>query len=267
MDTDRVLIIDDDVETSTFLQGAFVEAGLEAETVTDAFAAMEKLRDRTYAAVVLDPMIRHRLNGYAVLNFIELEQPEMVERLFLLTGMSEQTIRRTVPSVLPRLFRKPSAAMKAVTAVLATCAPSGSREQAMNKGSVLLVEDDRMTASATQGMLEELGYAVEWAPNGREAFDALAARTFDVIMLDLVMPHVDGFMVLEHFRSEKPGLLRRVIVTTGIPEKYVQILDQSTIRCVLQKPLDVRRLEHLLLDCIKREEVPFQAGGEAPYLG
>ena len=70
---------------------------------------MEKLRERNYCAVILDPMIGERLNGYAVLNFLELEQPETVERLFLFTGMSEQTIRRTAPSVLPRLFRKSSA--------------------------------------------------------------------------------------------------------------------------------------------------------------
>lgn len=121
MDDDRILIIDDDAATAAILDAAFAEAGLETEMVDDAFSAMEKLREKSYCAVVLDPMIHRRLNGFAVLNFIELEQPEMIERLFLLTGMSEQTIRRTAPSVLTRLFRKPAAAAKAAAAIIATC--------------------------------------------------------------------------------------------------------------------------------------------------
>jgi DNA-binding NtrC family response regulator len=116
-----ILIIDDDAETGALLRAAFAEAGVATETVSDGFAAIDKLRERNYSAVVLDPIIRHGLNGYAVLNFIELEQPEMLERLFLLTGMSEQTIRRTAPSVLPRLFRKPFAATNAAAAVIAAC--------------------------------------------------------------------------------------------------------------------------------------------------
>ena len=259
MDQDRVLIIDEDEETAAFLRKTFAGAGVATDSVTDAFAAMEMLREQDYSAVVLDPMIRHRLNGYAVLNFIELEQPETLERLFLLTGMSEQTIRRTVPSVLPRLFRKPSASTRAAAAVIAMFDRSSH-----HKGSVLLVEDDRATACATRDLLNELGYAVEWAPNGRDALEVLAVRKFDVIMLDLVMPCMDGFTVLEYFHSEKPGLLRRVIVTTGIPDKYVQLLDRTAIGGIVQKPLDVGKLEQLLIDCASDGMVPFEAGGELP---
>ena len=60
MTDDRILIIDDDAETASFLQSAFSRAGVSSETVNDAFAAMDKLREHAYCAVVLDPMIRHR---------------------------------------------------------------------------------------------------------------------------------------------------------------------------------------------------------------
>jgi DNA-binding NtrC family response regulator len=122
MKEDRVLIIDADVEAAATVGAALEEAGLPAESVDDGFVAMAKLREYNYCAVILDPAIRRRLNGYAVLNFIESEQPEMIEHLYLLTGMSEQTIRRTAPSVLPRLFRKPSALSEAAAAVIEACA-------------------------------------------------------------------------------------------------------------------------------------------------
>jgi DNA-binding response OmpR family regulator len=182
-------------------------AGVAAESVADAFAAMEKLRERDYCAVILDPMIRQRLNGFSVLNFLELEQP-----------------------------------------VIEACIPGSHARQTIRK-SVLLVEDDRATASATIRVLDDLGYSAEWAQNGKEALDAVAAREFDAIMLDLVMPHVDGFAVLDQFHAERAALLRKVIVMTGMPDKYFAALDVSTLGGVVHKPLDVRRLEHLLVHC------------------
>src|SRR5438552_287462 len=116
---DSVLIIDDDQPIDEALRNALTASGLLVETVVDGFSAIEKLRRQRYCAVILDPMIRRRLNGYAVLSFIEQEKPEILEHLFLLTGLSQQTIARTAPSVLPRLFRKPSETSEVAAAVLA----------------------------------------------------------------------------------------------------------------------------------------------------
>lgn len=250
---DHVLIIDDDVETAAALGAAFNDAGLAAESVDDTFAAMEMLREQRYRAVILDPAIRHRLNGYAVLNFLELEQPKTLDRLFLLTGMSEQTIRRTAPAILPRLFRKPSALTEVAAAVIQACGLRAHRGGHSGPSSVLLVEDDSATAQATAHVLQELGYSVQWTRNGQEALEALGAREFDAIVLDLVMPHVDGFAVLEHLHAHDLTLLRRVIVITGMPEKYIEALDSRALRGVVRKPLDVARLKHLLLDRAGRD--------------
>ncbi|HKS24497.1 MAG TPA: response regulator [Thermoanaerobaculia bacterium] len=117
----RVLIVDEDGETTAALRALLGEAGVTVESADDTFAAMEKLRVGSYCAVILDPAIHRRLNGFAVLNFLELEQPETLDNVYLLTGMSEQTIRRTAPSVLPRLFRKPSALHAIAATVVGAC--------------------------------------------------------------------------------------------------------------------------------------------------
>jgi len=246
---DRILIIDDDLETAAALRAAFEDAGLATDFACDTFSALEKLREQTYRAVILEPAIHDRLNGYAVLNFLELEQPETIDRLFLLTGMSEQTIRRTAPAVLPRLFRKPSASMDAAAAVIQACGLRTRHRGRTKPISVLLVEDDRATAQATIDALEELGYSTHWALDGEEALEVLTAHDFDAIVLDLVMPHVDGFTVLEHFCSRNPALLRRIIVTTGMPDKYVEDLEGVALCGVVHKPLDIAKLERLVRTC------------------
>lgn len=239
-----VLIIDGDPDVGRSLATAFGDSGLSAESVSETFAAIDKLRDVRYRAVILDPMIRDRLNGYAVLNFIELDQPETLDHLFLWTAMSEQTIRRTAPAALPRFFRKPSAATDFATTVIEACG-------LMNRGgrSVLVVEDDQATARATMEVLRQLGYTTAWARDGGAALEALAAREFDAIMLDLVMPGIDGFTVLDHVHLHDPALLRRVIVITGMPDKYVSALERSALCGVIRKPVDVATLKPLLAEC------------------
>ena len=256
-----VLIIDDDPATSEILRAPFAAAGVDLDTASDGSEAMECLSHNDYCAVVLDPMIRHRLNGYAVLNFIEQEQPETLDSLFLLTGMSEQTIRRTAPAVLPRLFRKPYDAARLVSAILASCR---RREEVRPRefGSVLIVEDDQATATLLRDLVGEIGYSATIAASGREALACLHTTDFDAILLDLVMPDVDGFTLLEQLRMMKPYLLPRVIVATGMPERYISELDETLVCAIVPKPVDLatlKRLLHVCSDC-----APFEAGGEFP---
>ena len=255
-----VLIVDDDSVASE-LRTRLEEHGLTVEATGDAFAAMEKLRVGRYGAVVLDPMIRHRLNGYAVLNYLELQHPEMLARVFLLTGMSRQTIQRTAPALLPRLFRKPSEVRSVVEAVIASIGRPAVRKASASR-SILLVEDDPLTARVTSELLAQMGYSCKWLACGAKVLETLTSSRFDVIMLDLIMPGVDGFTVLERLEAETPHLLRRVVITTGMPAKYRDALDRKHICGVLPKPVEMGALRPLLLRCA--DEVPFEAGGETP---
>jgi len=249
--SDPVLIIDDDRPVDEALGNTLSAAGLMVETVDDGFSAIEKLRRRRYSAVILDPMIRHRLNGYAVLSFIEMEQPEMLEHLFLLTGMSEQTIARTAPGVLPRLFRKPLDASRVAAAVLASA--DRLEHQRQPGRSVLIVEDDLVTAATLASLVRELGYEVTVANTGREALERFSTGDYAAILLDLILPDLDGFALLLHLEANKPALLQRMIITTGLPEKYTEEIDRKPICGVVQKPVQTSRLSALLQRCVGGE--------------
>jgi CheY-like chemotaxis protein len=260
--TGSVLIIDDDPSTNADLRRHFADAGITVDSATDGLHAMECLRDNSYCAVVLDPLIRERLNGYAVLSYIEMEQPATLARLFLLTGMSKQTIQRTAPLLVSRFFRKPHEGAKLAGAVVTTCAPDEPRGS--RSASLLLVEDDHATGAALTVLLEGRGYAVTRAHDGTEALTALASVDFDVVLLDLILPGVDGFSVLERLRSGKPDLLRRVIVMTGMPEQYAREGDLGAVCGLLRKPIEVPELGRLLARCAP--DCAFEGGGEVPSM-
>jgi len=73
------------------------------------------------------------------------------------------------------------------------------------KGSrILLVEDEETLAIGLEYNLAEEGYIVHWAKNGREAINLFEKEKFDLIILDIMLPYVNGFEVAERVRKSDP---------------------------------------------------------------
>ena len=70
-----------------------------------------------------------------------------------------------------------------------------------NQKSVLIVEDEKPLAHALQLKLEHEGFSVVVASNGQECLDLVRSQSFSVVLLDLIMPVLDGFQVLEQLRQ------------------------------------------------------------------
>lgn len=69
--------------------------------------------------------------------------------------------------------------------------------------SILIVEDEQAIASAMALKLEEAGYATKIVTNGKDALDTLESETFDLVLLDIIMPNVNGFRVLVELQKKQ----------------------------------------------------------------
>lgn len=78
---------------------------------------------------------------------------------------------------------------------------------------VLLVEDDRKVASFIKKGLEEEEFTVELATDGKEGLDRLTASSYDIVLLDLMIPEIDGLEVLRRIRAE--GIETPVLIITA----------------------------------------------------
>jgi adenylate cyclase len=93
-------------------------------------------------------------------------------------------------------------------------------------GKILLVDDNRMNRLLLGRSLEQQGHAVAFAEHGREALDLLRQQRFDVLLLDVLMPELDGYGVLEELKGDLHLRDIPVIMTSALDE-----LD-SVVRCV-----------------------------------
>ena len=65
-------------------------------------------------------------------------------------------------------------------------------------GHLLVVDDNGVNRMVLGRYLEQQGHAVAYAENGRQALDLLRAQAFDMVLLDIEMPEMNGYQVLEH---------------------------------------------------------------------
>lgn len=82
--------------------------------------------------------------------------------------------------------------------------------------TVLVVDDDEMSRVVLRRLLEAEGLEVTAASNGHEALAALRARTPDLVMLDVVMPGIDGFEICRRLKADPATRLTPVILVTGL---------------------------------------------------
>ena len=68
-------------------------------------------------------------------------------------------------------------------------------------GKILLVEDDVITRATIADLLRSAGYEVTEASDGAQAIELFATQSFDLIITDLVMPHINGFKLIARVRS------------------------------------------------------------------
>jgi CheY-like chemotaxis protein len=80
---------------------------------------------------------------------------------------------------------------------------------------VLVADDDMIFRRRVKGWLVAEGVTVEEATDGREALACIAQRVPDLLLLDLLMPEVDGFEVLRQLRTDKRAMNLPVLVVTG----------------------------------------------------
>ncbi len=87
---------------------------------------------------------------------------------------------------------------------------------------ILLVEDDRNLAGTVQEWLEFEHYLVEWVETGLDALDMMKSYKYDVVVLDLTLPKMDGIEVCKHYRAQ--GGQSPILILTGrgtVPDKEV----------------------------------------------
>jgi len=199
-----VLVVEDDPQAA-FLLSHYLEADYAVVTTTTGEEALAHIAQHRPDAICLDMTLAGELNGWDVLSRLKESPLTAGIPVVICTAGNGRADASALGAA--DFLAKPFAAGELYSA-LQRVLPTG-------KGSVLVVDDEESVRALVIETLAGTGYELREAGDGEEALERIAARRPDAIVLDLMMPKLDGFAVLERLQ-EDPELRRiPVIVLTA----------------------------------------------------
>ena len=119
---------------------------------------------------------------------------------------------------------------------------------------ILVVEDDPAIRRLVTMVLQRHRYRVDIAADGLEAVLKLGLSDYDVIVLDLMMPNLDGFTFISTLNREAPERLQSIIVTSAASPAVIKERLEGKVFELLPKPFDIQELAKSVQACIAAQE-------------
>jgi serine/threonine protein kinase len=166
----------------------------------------------------------------------------------------QTTARSTTPSPRSPTFRPATPSTPSPT--FRPAAPPPQEKPVVNPapaptppgGRRALVADDDPSARYLLGsVLQRHQIAYDEAANGADAVKFLKSTSYSFVFIDLLMPRIDGWGVLDFLRSHRPQPMPRTIIITGVKNQKLSTADQDIVSGLLYKPIDIGQVEKLVM--------------------
>lgn len=224
----RVLIVDDNELNRKVLRDLLSRCGCVVQTVDGGKAALEVFeherdRDRPFDFILLD-MMMPKMDGLELARAIQAKRIES-SMVIMISSANARMVKSEMERLGIRQFLHKPVRFRRLLEVLCrclddlpdACAPAvrevstAEVEAAYFSGlEVLVAEDNPVNQKLAKRLLERQGMRVEIANNGVEAFRATESAQYDLILMDVQMPELDGLETTALIRAKEKGLGRRV---------------------------------------------------------
>ena len=232
----RAIVIDDDPAARDIIVRYLTAWGFDVESFDTPAAGLDRMRERAdagepFALGIIDYVMPH-MNGFVVAEAVRAD-PRLQSialvlataydagergaqardvgfRAYLVKPIRQSQLLDALQNALasngePRLDARRSAAISALR-------PRSTAQPDAGSKRILLVEDNLVNQRVALKQLENIGYSADVVSNGRLAVDALASRSYDLVLMDCQMPIMDGFEATRLIRKHEAITKRRTAI-------------------------------------------------------
>lgn len=233
-----VLVVEDEPKDREWLVRTLTDAGYTVDIATTGEEAVAKCRDRAYDAITLDLMLPD-MSGLEVLRAIRSGELNGEVPVVVATVVAEKGVMGGF-----RIHDYLTKPLQADT-LLASLQRAGVVPHASQK--ILVVDDDRVSLRLMERSLKQIGYLAVCKSSGPEGLEAVARDRPAAVILDLMMPEMDGFEFLEKLRGSPYGADLPVLIWTAreLDSADIERLRSSAQGVVLKRNA---RVSDLLLE-------------------
>ena len=115
---------------------------------------------------------------------------------------------------------------------------------------ILVADDDQSIRQLVCTIVKRENLACDAAADGREAIECLSHNDYALVLLDLMMPRLDGFGVIAWMKENPPPVKPIVLVITAYADQRFKEVDSDLVSGILRKPFEVADLGNLIRLCV-----------------
>lgn len=218
-DAQRVLVVDDDPEIQLLLGTVLGNADVQVESADSAAAARDLIGRERFDLIILDLLLPDG-DGRQLLLTLRDEPRNAATPVLVLSAKLGAHARNESLALGARGFLEkpfdPEALAAAVLAQLGGRSESVAGTRPGDGRVVVIVEDDELVAAILKHRLEREGFAIRHYTNGTVALAAMASADFALAVMDVKIPGLDGFQLLEQLRAQPRTAHIPVIMLTAL---------------------------------------------------
>jgi CheY-like chemotaxis protein len=251
----RVLVVDDNLTNQKILCHHLFQWQMAPTAVSSGAAALAQLNPKALFDVVLLDLQMPEMDGVMLAAEIRRRLGEAAPKLLLLTSMDFDAAEMRAAGIAANLRKpiKPALLRDALLALWShnqtgAKAPNGSHWDAQMAERlplrILVAEDNLVNQKVIQTMLGRLGYRADLAGDGRQAVEALQRQTYDVVMMDVQMPEMDGVEATRIIRRDLRPVRQPYIIamTANAFEDQRRTYLESGMNDYVSKPVQPDKL-------------------------
>ena len=121
----------------------------------------------------------------------------------------------------------------------------------LSEARILIADDDQSIRQLLSTIIQREGFQVDAVADGYEAIQKLKAHPYAVILLDLMMPRLDGFEVIEYLKHHHGPIKPVVLVISAYADQRFKQVDADVVAGVIRKPFEVAELGGMIRLCVK----------------
>jgi len=257
-----VLLVDDNDTNRRILEAQLRIWGMAPVSTANGREALAKMGDDKYDLVLLDYQMPE-MDGVALAKILQ----ERADTPMLLLSSSGEMVDGDEANLFQQQIAKPIKHSQLLKAILKVIGLSGKTSRSpvgvpFDRGlagrhplSILLAEDNVTNQKVISLMLSRLGYSADVAADGREAVEASEGKRYDVILMDVQMPEMNGIEAMKRIRGRRDQDGPTVVALTAEALEGDEMrLRREGFDGYLSKPLQVSKLQAVLA-AVKRREV------------